>query len=482
MKLTTAIAFPTTLSLILLISQVQSFVVGRPKSPFLAKPQLYAAEDHGSDEVEKERKEGPSSDLIRPLAGGPSLIFAMAQRLNLWDEIVNDSSEHLPYSSTNRASSSTTLSSSSSLPRFRQSSQQGISNVNPNFRTTPPLMNKKGYASSIIRNARKKKKPSLWRYSLRTYQKLKSIELMNHCNNNNNDTSTGLKDSMNDDIQTIASNSSNSYTQSGTSKSSLMIYRENEHFQGVLVAVAKLGLWQEALDIYNELQELVDMQKIKSNDGTTDGASPVKRRKELKINHSIVVSVIDACVRGMKLSHNREPLDRALEIILSVKERHNITPTHIHMNKLAAAYQYLGLHKESDFVMKKLIEIEQEFVDQESTVVDYINLNSTKRRKSSSPIQLTNFSVPSSKSSSLNEASFKILIQNSIREGDWAKSVQHLRRMTEEEGIYPRSRTLNAWSEAASKRERRPKKNKWSKKRERILVKGLELQKLNTKI
>jgi hypothetical protein len=151
------------------------------------------------------------------------------------------------------------------------------------------------------------------------------------------------------------------------------------------------------------------------------------------------------------------------------------------MNKLAAAYQYLGLHKESDFVMKKLLEIEQEFVDQESTVVDYINLNSTKRRKSSSPIQFTNLSVPSSKSSSLNEASFKILIQNSIREGDWAKSVQYLRRMTEEEGIYPRSRTLNAWSESASKRERRPKKNKWSKKRERILVKGLELQKLNTK-
>jgi hypothetical protein len=301
MKLNIAVAFQTTLLLMLLISQGQSFVVGRSKSHFLAKPQLYAAEEHGSDEVEKERKEAPSSDLIRPLAGGPSLIFAMAQRLNLWDEIVNDSSEHLSYSSTNRASSSRSSSSSlSSLPRFRQSSQQGISNVNPNFRTTPPLMNKKGYASSIIRNARKKKKPSLWRYSLRTYQKLKSIELMNHYNNNN-DTSTGLKGSINDDIQTTSSNSSNSYTQSGTSKSNLMIYRETEHFQGVLVAVSKLGLWQEALNIYNELQELVDVQQNKSNDVTADGASPVKRRKELKINHSIVVSVIDACVRGMKL-------------------------------------------------------------------------------------------------------------------------------------------------------------------------------------
>lgn len=176
-------------------------------------------------------------------------------------------------------------------------------------------------------------------------------------------------------------------------------------------------------------------------------------------------------------SRNREPLDHALEIILSAKEKHNITPTHIHMNKLAAGYQYLGLHNKSNFVMKKLFEIEQEFLDAESTVVDYINLNSTKRRKSS-PIHLSNFSAHTSQSS-LNEASFKILVQNSIREGDWAQSVQHLRTMTEEEGIYPRSRTLNAWSESASKREQRTKKNKWTKKRERILVKGLELQQLN---
>lgn len=147
------------------------------------------------------------------------------------------------------------------------------------------------------------------------------------------------------------------------------------------------------------------------------------------------------------------------------------------MNKLAAGYQYLGLHNESKFVMKRLFEIEQEFFDAESTVVDYVNLNSTKRRKSS-PIYFSNFSAHTSKSS-LNEASFKILVQNSIQEGDWAQSVQHLRTMTEEEGIYPRSRTLNAWSEAASKREQRSKKNKWTKKRERILVKGLELQQLN---
>lgn len=281
-----------------MFGQGQCFVVwmlSRPSSKSL----LYAAVDTaGNEEPDREKVESPSSDLIRPLAGGPSLIFAMAQRLNLWDDILNDSSEKLN-SSTNKASSY-----SASLPRFRQSSQ-GISNVNPNFRTSSPIMNKKGYASSIIRNARKKNKPGLWRYSLRTYQKLRGIELMN---------TSGGKDTVNDgtsetdneeklrpaDHDIPATNSSSS-TYSGNNKSSLMIYRENEHFQGVLVAVAKLGLWQEALNIYNELEELIVLQQACKSNESLVGSTAVKRRKDLKINNSMVVSVIDACVRGMKL-------------------------------------------------------------------------------------------------------------------------------------------------------------------------------------
>jgi hypothetical protein len=287
MRVNNALVLAVNISLIIL-GKVQSFAVR--SLPPSSKPLLYAAteeEDNGGDEeLGMVKRETPSSDLIRPLAGGPSLIFAMAQRLNLWDDILNDSSEQLR-SSTNKASSSY----SASLPRFRQSSQQGISNVNPNFRTTSPVMNKKGYASSIIRNARKKKKPGLWRYSLRTYQKLKNIELMNH-----------KKDYNDCDIVSSEIDSSTTSTNSGnSSKSSLMIYRENEHFQGVLVAVAKLGLWQEALNIYNELQELIDLQSVNKSNGSIDGSSPIKRRKDLKVNHSMIVSVIDACVRGMKL-------------------------------------------------------------------------------------------------------------------------------------------------------------------------------------
>jgi hypothetical protein len=294
MRLTNSLWIVTLLSL--MFGQGQCFVLWM-LSPS-SKSLLYATDTTGNDEADKEKGESPSSDLIRPLAGGPSLIFAMAQRLNLWDDILNDSSENLS-SSTNKASAY-----SASLPRFRQSSQ-GISNVNPNFRTSSPIMNKKGYASSIIRNARKKNKPGLWRYSLRTYQKLKGIELMN---------TSGGKDTVNDGISEtdnevklkpaehrITATNSSSSTYSGNNKSSLMIYRENEHFQGVLVAVAKLGLWQEALNIYNELQELIVLkQACKSNESRV-GSTPVKRRKDLKINSSMVFSVIDACVRGMKL-------------------------------------------------------------------------------------------------------------------------------------------------------------------------------------
>lgn len=289
MRVNNAVLLAVKISFIIL-GKVQSFAVRL--LPPSSKPLLYAAaeeEDNvGDEELDMVQRETPSSDLIRPLAGGPSLIFAMAQRLNLWDDILNDSSEQLR-SSTNKASSY-----SAALPRFRQSSQQGISNVNPNFRTTSPVMNKKGFASSIIRNARKKNKPGLWRYSLRTYQKLKNIELMNH----KKDYNDCDKVSTEIDSSTTSTNSGNS------NKSSLMIYRENEHFQGVLVAVAKLGLWQEALNIYNELQELIDLQSAnKSNESINgfNGSSSIKRRKDLKVNHSMIVSVIDACVRGMKL-------------------------------------------------------------------------------------------------------------------------------------------------------------------------------------
>lgn len=230
------------------------------------------------------------SKVIRPLPGGPSLIFAMAQRLNLWEDMVNDSSN-----STNLASPY----AASTLPRYRKSSQQGISNVNPNFRTAPPVMNKKGYASTILRNARKKNKPGLWRYSLRTYHKLRSIELLS---GNEEVSQTGSSDCCSSGTSSDGDRSS-STSSNATTMSSLSIYRENAHFQGVMVAVAKLGLWQEAIQIYHELQHLMDVRMDKVGDSYSYNISATmrKRRKALKIDNGILVSLVDACVHGMKL-------------------------------------------------------------------------------------------------------------------------------------------------------------------------------------
>lgn len=204
--------------------------------------------------------------------------------------------------------------------------------------------------------------------------------------------------------------------------------------------------------------------------------------------------LIHLCSHISFASHSREPLDQALNIVLSMKDRHNITPSHIHMNKLASGYQYLGLHEKSNDILNQLIDMESDFDSHERTVVDYVDMSGggnnirnsssstssiTRRKASTNAMHFDRMILPSSTSLGLNEASYKILVQNAIREGDWAQCIQNLRSMTEE-GIFPRSRTLNAWSEVASKRERRPKKNKWVKKRERLLFKGLELQRRPT--
>jgi len=56
-------------------------------------------------------------------------------------------------------------------------------------------------------------------------------------------------------------------------------------------------------------------------------------------------------------------------------------------------------------------------------------------------------------------------------QGDWSSAIDNLREMTDR-GHYPKARSLNAWSETANKRERRPRRTAWIKKRERMLMKS----------
>ncbi|GAX10064.1 hypothetical protein FisN_2Lh332, partial [Fistulifera solaris] len=134
-------------------------------------------------------------DLVKTLNGGTAMIFEMARR------------------------SFGPSSDSTFLPRWHPF--RGISPYNPNFRTQPPPMDPQGYAGTIWKNARKSAQPAMWRYALRSYDRMVMPT---------NTTAT-----------------------SGSSVG--RVERTNIHYEGALVACSKLGEWEKALEIYNEVQQ-----------------------------------------------------------------------------------------------------------------------------------------------------------------------------------------------------------------------------------
>ena len=106
------------------------------------------------------------------LSGGTPLIFDMERRMLVWDDELyqglNDASPSSDTSSSTAPTQATAANAAAvaSLPRWRPKSinQQSISNANPSFRTSSPIMTNAGYASILKRNSRKKNKPSMWRH------------------------------------------------------------------------------------------------------------------------------------------------------------------------------------------------------------------------------------------------------------------------------------------------------------------------------
>jgi hypothetical protein len=461
-----------------------------------------------------EDSEDPSL-VQETIIGGPSTMFAMARRMLVWDDqdyqlgrVLNDSSQlqeeqvnvqaQSQSQSQPQSQSNSTLSSSSSasskpmtkkkttvLPRWRP--HEGIADSNPNFRTNSPIMNNRGYEKTIMRNARKNNKPSLWRHGYRTYVKMRDVELLQQ-------------------MQALAP------TTAAASK--LKIKRENTHFQGALVACAKLGLWREAMFIYLEMLDIQEDMQLEENSSkyqldtnspvdssTTTSASttPKKRsRKPIIMDQYMILSIIRACIRGMKyrvqygddIEQRREPLDAAQSILRNMQEKHSLAPYAMQVNALASAYQYLGLYEEAmqlvfDYLEEPPSQAERERLrqlardKQWNTAADFLterNLvaftgagekgdtgdGNDKDKDKENTVDAREY---------MDQASFSIVIQNSVTQGDWSSAIQNLKSMTEA-GLYPKSKSLNTWSETATKRERRPKKPTWIKQREHILIKS----------
>jgi hypothetical protein len=222
----------------------------------------------------------PEQPKVKTLAGGTSTIFEMAARGNLFEE-------------------------QPTVPRWH--AVAGISSQNPSFRTQSPAMDATGYAKTIWRNARKRSKPAMWRYALRTFDRM-----------------TGRAP--------LPPNQKPS-----------KVEPETIHFEGALLACSKLGLSERALETYRTVQQ-------------REAAQRREKKKELtvQVTENMILSVVRACVRDAVKNKNRAPLDKAVDIVRDMEAKHDILLCTIHVNPIAAGYQRIGLNKEADALINSL--------------------------------------------------------------------------------------------------------------------------------
>ena len=386
---------------------------------------------------------------VRPkqttISGGTSLIFEMARRMLVWDDelyesgMLNDASGSesvlrneqrsggggnmsptppsllsLPSEKLTTLSSTTAattkLQQSNTLPRWRPSAirQQTISNVNPNFRSSSPVMTNAGYASILRRNSRKKNKPSMWKHCLRTYNKMAELEkelekeqevssLSSRKSNDGENRGGGIPGvGYTDNLSSSASSASIPPPQ-GTRRKK-RIKRTTAHHEAALVAASKLGEWELAVSIFRQVESSLAMS---NNNTTTISAAAVsssnndtsRRGMNNRVTDNMILSVITACVKGSKVKRTlssipppvvnadtgsnpsnategniinvtsslpsrpmlreltvgerRRPLDAARDIILSMESKHDIPLVARHINPLSSAYNRLGLRSEA---------------------------------------------------------------------------------------------------------------------------------------
>lgn len=315
----------------------------------------------------------------------------MARRMLVWDADA-------------AASGETDMSDGEVLPRWHP--HAGIADANPSFRTQSPIMNNQGYAGIIWRNVRKRNKPSLWRYALRTYNRMKTLE----------------QDSQD---------------------SPLKIERTNVHHEGALLACDKLGLWQEALDIYCHVEETATTNQTV--------VATTRRRKAVCVTDNMVLSLVSACVRGSKqmdrmetsLEERRAPLDVATQILLELEVKHGLPLVARHLNPLAAAYTSLGLNADAANLLLNSL-TDRTSGPEEENGDDPFNVHDLHAK---------------------DKASYALLVQGAVSRSEWADAVEALKDMTEA-GLYPNSRHLNRWTEISEGKTRQRSTRSWKKKRE----------------
>jgi hypothetical protein len=258
----------------------------------------------------------------------------------------------------------------------------------------------------------------------------------------------------------------------------LNIQRSNSHHEGAMVACAKLGLWQQALEIYHcvyqveqESQaqfDLAQTQQLPAAAASPKASSPsfvaaIRRsriRRTVHVSDSMISSLVGACVRasqqrarekGTYLSPAQEeleaalrriPLDTALEVLTTIQETHSIPLVARHINPIASAYQSLG------------------YIPQATDILQTLLSNRTAGEEPEDGMDIFNVYDLCAK----DKASYSLLVQGAVVTGDWGAAVDALRDMNEA-GLFPKQRHCNIWSEISERQTRPRAAGSWKKKR-----------------
>lgn len=395
-------------------------------------------------------------------------------------------------------------------------------------------MTSAGYLGILRRNSRKKNKPSMWKHCLRVYNKMAELEsIAGEASTNGGGGTMSLYTNMEEGIVkdgsipgvgsylgslSLPPQSPSSYEQvvstsasgnvavvsDGPNRKKKRIRRTTSHHEAALVAASKLGMWEEALRIYRN----VEQQQQQQGGGVTD---------------NMILSVVGACVRRSSIKYatisdgksnvngrddnrgplctltveeRRRPLDAARRILLSIEEWHDIPLVARHVNPLASAYNRLGLHNDASSLINnnlqdrippppppllpslksgrwqekqreeeenRIIDTNPDFEavqlaewtdddlddddDDENGVLDdeikAANVDDNYGYDDEDSVE-TQLNIHELKAK--DRASYSLLVQGAVMEGDWTSAVEELRRMTNV-GLHPNSRNLNSWNE-----------------------------------
>lgn len=254
---------------------------------------------------------------------------------------------------------------------------------------------------------------------------------------------------------------------SGSGRKRLVIRRTTPHHEAAMVSCAKLGLWREAIRIYEEITG-------RRNHSRDEDALQLKAA--VGVTENLVLALVRACVRGSKVKgrvveeeptvdDRRAPLDKARGVLLSLQKEHGMLLEPRHVNPLAAAYQSLGLRSDAEallcetledaFVQKKReLDIIEKAVGKEGTALYFDESEDT---------------------GIMDRGSYSLMVRGAVAEEDWAGAVSALTNMTEA-GLYPEGRELNSWTEASKGRGERRGRNKrsWKRRRDEYWLEGLQ--------